>query len=1038
MLRLGLSFTVVCLSSISSAAEPQGLLAEWMLDEGAGDVAHDSSGNGRDAKVYGASWVRQGDGFALSLDGPDAYVECGENQALGVTGPVTVEAWIKPMGEPRSDAHLLGVGMSGYAMTHYRDRLCWYVGHGKPPNWLGVKLTSGQWSHVAATFGDQRMSVWVNGQEVASRKTEVKTYPLDGSFHMSSKARPGIAKFRGVLDNVRVYNRVLAREEILARLKTEGAAHGIEVYATEDAALEAATRFFKTHPNEIDLTEQGDSILFANRRIGLAFQRAGGSIQLTRLYGIAEEQDYLSGGVVVGFRDIFNVVMTLDPKWSRRDERGGTEGSTMGVIDEMAGESFPVGSQRCRSVSWRKKGTATESVLEFEWKGIDVREDKGVVDVSVTVTLRGGDPLSYWRINVRNRGSRYGIERVNFPNLNLRPIGEADETMFLYPQNRGCLVRNPLENATRFHRYYPHNLNMQFQALYNRQSGKGIYLGTRDPMPSLMSLQIASTRSEIAWRLSHFPPNITFAEEDFTLPYDCVAGPFQGDWFDARQIYREWAVEQSWCRKGPLTTRRDIPEWYKEAPLYFYSFQTSVAVSRDSAEGARSPSLDASIPLAADHLREFLKWTGMRLPINWYGWKNYTPGLTTYDVPFNRYRVRNQGRWAGLPCENAHDGNYPKIGAWPNFSAECKRLRQDGGMVCPYVALEIFNQGPTENSPYAAEARPHIARDLFGNMRTWGVETSWNPCGWTQWWRNRMRETCVLLMERENVGGFYLDVMQGSCLPCYWTPHGHSAAGGNSMTEAMHGLTEYVFDAVKAKDPEAIITGENSAENMIDVIDGILIRTLAPENTAPILAAVYQDYIKRYGLEITVGKGDAFFIECGSLFVEGMQIGRLRLRPRDNTLSFQKPEHKEMIDFLGRVVGYYKQGTAKKFLVYGRLMRPLEFREPSPMPMLSYTSPYCSGEGQFPALMSGAFRSEDGELGIFVVNASRQDLDFRADVDLTRHGIPKGAIVDVDTFAPDGTSRQVLSTAKGIVPLKGSLRGHYMTMFQVKPAAEGI
>jgi len=26
------------------------------------------------------------------------------------------------------------------------------------------------------------------------------------------------------------------------------------------------------------------------------------------------------------------------------------------------------------------------------------------------------------------------------------------------------------------------------------------------------------------------------------------------------------------------------------------------------------------------------------------------------------------------------------------------------------------------------------------------------------------------------------------------------------------------------------------------------------------------------------------------------------------SLSFQKPEHKEMLDFLGRVVGYYKQG----------------------------------------------------------------------------------------------------------------------------------
>ena len=347
MLSVRQGLAIVCICAVTSAAwaaRPDGLLAEWKFDEGKGDVAGDSSGNGRDAKVFGAKWVKHGDGLALVLDGPDAYVECGGNQALGVTGPVTVEAWIKPMGKPPTDAHLLGVGMSCYGMTHYGNTLCWYVGHGKVSSWLGVKLTTGEWSHVAATFGNQQMSVWVNGQEAASRKTEVKTYPIDGPFQMSAKAKPGIAKFRGLLDNVRVHSRALARDEVLARLRTEGAAYGIEVYATEDSALAEATRFFKTHPNEIDLVERGDGILFANRRIGLAFQRAGGSFQLTRLYGIAEDQDYLTGGVVVGFRDMFSVVMTLDPKRVGRDERGGAKGSLMGIIDEMAGESFPVGS----------------------------------------------------------------------------------------------------------------------------------------------------------------------------------------------------------------------------------------------------------------------------------------------------------------------------------------------------------------------------------------------------------------------------------------------------------------------------------------------------------------------------------------------------------------------------------------------------------------------------------------------------------------------------------------------------------------------
>ena len=1039
VLRRLLVISCLCmLAGAVWAAEPPGLLAEWTFDEGDGPVAHDSSGNGRDARVFGATWVKQGNGFALSLGGPDSYVDCGQNQALGVTGPVTVAAWIKPIGKPRSDAPLLGMGMSSYGMTQYDDVLYWYVGHGKASSsWLGVKLTAGEWSHVAATYDNQQMRVWVNGREAASRKTKVETYPLDGPFQMSSQARPGIAKFRGVLDNVRVYNRALTRNDVLARLRTEGAAYGIEVYAIDDAVLHAGTRFFKSHPNQIDLVEQGDSILFANRQIGLAFQKSDRGFQLYRLYGIADDQDFLTGGVIIGYRDLFKVVMTLDPKRIGRDDRGKTKGALMGIIHEMAGDSFPVGSKHCKSVSWRKEDTAAGTVLHLEWKGIDVRENKGVMDVEATVRLRAGDPLSYWRINIMNRGSIYGIERVRFPNLNLAPIGNVNDNRFVYPKHRGGLV-NPFKYVTGFGShihtdgaYYPHTFNMQFQALYNKGNGKGIYLGTRDPTPNFMNIQIINTRSELAWRPGHFPPNITFASEDYSLPYDCVAGPFRGDWYDACQIYREWAIRQTWCRKGPLFTRKEVPEWYKEAPLFLY---TNLA---DSATGTHS--VTKNLPIAADNVREWLDFTGMRLPCDLRDWKEAHYDLSTYSVPFNIHRPYTQGRWAGegFAVTNSHDGNYPKIPAISTFSAVCKKLRADGGMMIPYLALEIFDQGPSENSPYAAEAKPNVSRDLFGAMRTWGRETSWQPCGWTQWWRDRLTETCILMLDRENVGGFYLDVMQGTSLPCYWTPHGHSAAGGSSMAEAMHGLCEQIYDAIKAADPEAITTGENPAENMIDVIDGMLQNTLSGETQAPILAAVYQDYISRYGLEMSVHhRGDDFFMECASLFTGGAQIGRIRVRPRSATLSFQNPEHKEMIAFLSRLVGYYKNETTRKFLAYGQLMRPLEFAKPSPMPMLPYTDPYSEGKSYFPSLMSGVFRTDDGRMGVFVVNPSTQDLKFQATVDLTRYKMSANTIVVVDSIDSDGMSKNVISNVKGKVTLEKTLPGHGITAYLVQPAGE--
>ncbi len=808
---------------------------------------------------------------------------------------------------------------------------------------------------------------------------------------------------------------------------------------TGDLSAEESTQFFENHPNEIDVEERDGSILFASRQVGLEFRQSDAGFELARLYGIAEDQDLLAPPKDGEARNLFEITMALDPKYVGKDERGMTKtGGVMMVMDRMAkmGDAFVIGSQSGKDVSSRHEKGQKKSVLHLEWKGIDVREAKGVMDVDVTVTLRAGDPLSYWRIAIRNRSQKYGIERARVPILPLAPIGEAKKNVFIYPKWRGGYVEDPFnapadlgESFLTRGAYYPYYVNMQFWALYNKETNKGIYVGTQDPTPSMMHIRVENTTREISWSVSHFPPNMTFGAEGFTLPYDCVAGPFRGDWYDACQIYRKWALKQSWCRKGPLSTREDIPKWYKEAPLFF---KIQLA---DAFMGTNS--VDKNLTIAADHFSECLKWAGVRLPVNFYTWEQYTPGLSAaYDTPFGTYRWPHKDkRWA-THGHAAYDNNYPAIPALAKFSAECKRLRQEGGMVCPYVSLQMFNQGPTENAPYAAEGKQYMAREMYGSLLTYPGWGEWLPCVSTEWWQNRLIDVCVNLLERENVGGYYLDVMHGMAMvPCYWTPHGHSAGGGSSTTEGMHELARAIRDAVKARDPEVITTGEDSTENMIDVIDGVMLqRPLRPENKVPMFAAVYQDYIPRNGGTVRIRPGDSFFIECASLFVEGTQVGRIPLRPRPFSLSFQNPDHKEMIDCLGRVVGYYKQETAKKFLVYGQLMRPLAFGAPSPMPMLTHTSD-AGSEGEFPALMSGVFRSDSGELGIFVVNAGTKDLDFQADLDLARYGMPADTVVDVDTFAPDGASRNVLTKAKGIVPLKGSLPGHHMTMFRLKPIA---
>lgn len=152
---------------------------------------------------------------------------------------------------------------------------------------------------------------------------------------------------------------------------------------------------------------------------------------------------------------------------------------------------------------------------------------------------------------------------------------------------------------------------MQFWALYNNESSNGLYFGTQDPTPNMTHILVDNTPSQILWSVSHFPPNMSFANEDFAISYDVIAGPFRGDWYDACQIYRKWALQQTWCRKGPLSTREDIPKWYKETP-FFFNVQAC-----DSVRGTHST--EKNHALAAADMRKWLEWTGVgKLPVNWY------------------------------------------------------------------------------------------------------------------------------------------------------------------------------------------------------------------------------------------------------------------------------------------------------------------------------------------------------------------------------------------------------------------------------------
>jgi hypothetical protein len=229
--------TIVVGASFSFAAfgADQGPVARWMFDEGKGDVAHDVSGR-NDGTVHGAAWVRSGDGFALKFDGVDDYVDCGKGEALGITGPMTIEAWLFPESVPDAEPGIAGKSIGSYALTFFRTGGCyWYLSGGG--NYVAAPLDLGNWSHVAATFDETTMRLFVNGKEVASKESLCSGVSRGGNFFVGCVADASetfnpesqqTAHFCGTIDDVMLYNRALTEQEIIFDFSREAKEKGVK------------------------------------------------------------------------------------------------------------------------------------------------------------------------------------------------------------------------------------------------------------------------------------------------------------------------------------------------------------------------------------------------------------------------------------------------------------------------------------------------------------------------------------------------------------------------------------------------------------------------------------------------------------------------------------------------------------------------------------------------------------------------------------------------------------------------------------------
>jgi hypothetical protein len=201
------------------------LLGYWKLDESLGITAADSSGNGNHGTLVGHPTWRPTGGWlagALDFDGR-SYVKVERPKGFNFApNSFSVSAWIYPR-ETRGSWHAImeydrdtingnrfGIWLDDQGRFHFR------VGSN---TWHSAQsLVPDQWYLVTATFdaATKAMNLYVNGvQDGSATYQKGFVTPTLATLILGARGTADDEFFKGLLDDVRVYNTALSTEDVL-------------------------------------------------------------------------------------------------------------------------------------------------------------------------------------------------------------------------------------------------------------------------------------------------------------------------------------------------------------------------------------------------------------------------------------------------------------------------------------------------------------------------------------------------------------------------------------------------------------------------------------------------------------------------------------------------------------------------------------------------------------------------------------------------------------------------------------------------------
>lgn len=578
----------------------------------------------------------------------------------------------------------------------------------------------------------------------------------------------------------------------------------------------------------------------------------------------------------------------------------------------------------------------------------------GPLEVCAVVTPDETTDSLSWQLSdsseARDDDAPWSIHRTVFPKLAIGELGER--TDLFVPRGAGEVIEDATRKNYNFGGRYPSGwTTMQYMAAYADDGTCGFYVAVQDPSAGTKEMR-AETRSAdrcTIFTFDHPAIDMGTAAARHEIDGAVVWRIFDGDWFDAATIYRDWVRREArWYPKLTDEGRADTPRWMRDLDVW--------------ALGGGDPK--TGLPM----LQEFARELGVPVGFHWYSWHRIP-----FDNDYPHYFPADEGfadAVALLEGKGVHVMPYINGRLWDTRDRDCE----------DFEFTKLALSAATKNASGEPFLESYSSKESDDSRVRLAV-----MCPSTELWQGTIRDVVRKLTEECGVSGVYIDQIAAAKPElCLDASHGHPTGGGHWWVESYWQMLEKIRQAIPQ---DRILTTECNAEPYIKWFDGYLTWHWQNDGQVPAFPAVYGGSIQMFGRAYRGGpdKDQALRMKAAQQLVFGEQIG---------WLSPDVVREKENFAFLRDIVQVRQR--LRSYFTTGEMARP---------PAVSGEIPDVTADwqwsGEWPvttsALLRGAWRiPRENRVVLILVNVIDKPITVKLDIDADRYGIP-GERVQVAT-----------------------------------------